>query len=212
MKILKENQWSLLVLFAMVAASLYFYPTLPALVPTQFDFSGKPAHYADKLFVAVLNPTIYFVLVVLLQVLIRASPEKFAMEQSRKSLHRIAFGVGLLLLGLHLGSMVDPTGGPVLLKFIADGVSLFLIVVGNVFGKVERNFFIGIRTPWSLTSEENWRATHRFAGKLMVMFGMVLFVVSFSYATMPMILVSLLVPIVLPIFYSYIYYRRQLAN
>jgi uncharacterized membrane protein len=209
MKFIKDNQLPLLVILGMVSSTIYFYQGLPALLPTKFDLNGQPTHYMSKDFVAWLNPCIYFAVFSLVQFLIKVSPEKFAMEQSRKALRMAIFGLGLLLLGIHLGTLTDPRGGSVFLKFVSDGSSAFLIVVGNVMGKMERNFFIGIRTPWTLASEENWHATHRFGGKMMVMFGMVLFVVSFSYVTMPIVIAAILIPLLIPVGYSYLYYRRQ---
>jgi uncharacterized membrane protein len=51
-------------------------------------------------------------------------------------------------------------------------ILLAQVFIGNSMGKVRRNFFIGIRTPWTLASEAVWYATHRLAARLMVASGL----------------------------------------
>jgi uncharacterized membrane protein len=80
--------------------------------------------------------------------------------------------------------------------------------MGNVMGKVRRNFWVGIRTPWTLASERVWNATHRFAGKAMVLVGVAGLIVGLGselyWAWLAMILAGLLSPVL----YSLIYYKR----
>lgn len=64
-------------------------------------------------------------------------------------------------------------------QYFAVGMACFLIISGNVIGKTERNFIFGIRIPWTIAPMENWRATHRLAGRLMVISGLLLLILSF---------------------------------
>ena len=57
-------------------------------------------------------------------------------------------------------------------RSLMGALFLFLILIGNVLGKVKRNFYIGVRTPWTLASEKVWYATHRFAAKAFVIAGL----------------------------------------
>lgn len=63
-------------------------------------------------------------------------------------------------------------GGVQMQRAIPAGVLALLVLIGNPMGKVRRNFFIGIRTPWTLASESVWYATHRLAARLMVASGL----------------------------------------
>ena len=80
--------------------------------------------------------------------------------------------------------------------------------MGNFLGKVTRNFFVGIRTPWTLASEEVWLRTHRLGGKCFVAAGFAVVAISLlglgPWAMMAVILAAALVPVV----YSYVIYRR----
>ena len=209
MKILKENGFALSVLAAMAAASAYFYPSLPASMPSKFDFNGNPTQYSSKEFITLFMPLIFLFTIGLVEGLVKASPKEFSMPRSRKAVDVILGGSGLLLGGVHLGMMLDPSGRDVFVRSFSFGIALFLIVVGNVFGKTERNFVMGIRLPWSMASEANWRATHRLAGKLMVTVGCVLLPVTFFYSSLILALVAILVPTTAPVVYSYYYFKTH---
>lgn len=209
MRFLRENALSLVLLVVIAFASVYFYPTLPDQVPSHFDLNGNPNEYRSREFIVLFLPLFFGSILALVGLLVKFSPEKFSMPNSRMALNRILFGTGLLFTALHLGLMLEPSSKGSLEKFLCFGMALFMIVAGNVMGKTERNFFIGIRLPWTINSEQNWRATHRFAGKLMVIFGVALFAVSFVKASTIIMMIGLFVPIVAPAIYSFIYYRKH---
>jgi uncharacterized membrane protein len=89
------------------------------------------------------------------------------------------------------------------------GVSLLLVFIGNLMGKVRRNFFIGIRTPWTLASERVWHATHRLAGRTIVLTGIVSFAAALwgglagTVAWLALVLAGVLAPVV----YSFVHYK-----
>lgn len=208
MKTLKKNLFSLIVLGCLAVISVYFYPQLPENVATKFDFNGNPTQYSSREFVTIFMPAIYFFLIFFTNLMIKASPEKFSMPNSKRAMDIIIAGCGLLFLGIHLGMLSDPDGKDTFVRYFSIGVALFLIVVGNVFGKTERNFFMGVRVPWTIASEANWRATHRFCGKMMVALGLVLMVLSFFVSSMPASIFAILVSTLSSVIYSYLYYRK----
>lgn len=209
MRLLKKKLFSIMILGCLFAISFYFYPQLPDSIATKFDFNGNPTQYSSKTFVTVFMPAIYLVLILFINVMVKASPKKFSMPNSKNAMDMIVAGCGLLFLGIHFGMVADPGGKEVFVRSFSFGIALFLIVVGNVFGKTERNFFMGVRVPWTIASEANWRATHRFCGKMMVSFGLLLFVLSFVYSSMPVAIVAVLLPTLSPVIYSYLYYQKN---
>ena len=88
-------------------------------------------------------------------------------------------------------------------------MAVFSVVVGNVFGKTERNFIIGLRLPWTIDSEANWKATHRFAGRLMVGMGALLFISNSIVANMWVTIAMTVAPVLLAVPYSYAYYANH---
>ena len=93
-------------------------------------------------------------------------------------------------------------------RAIPAGVGLLLVVLGNFMGKLTKNFFVGIRTPWTLASDEVWLRTHRLGGKLFVLAGAGLFVAGLSGAGHVAILLAVVVAAGIPVAYSYVVYRK----
>ncbi|MDX1490937.1 MAG: SdpI family protein [Pseudohongiellaceae bacterium] len=209
MNSLKTNAFNLLTLLAMIGLSIYFYPQLPAEVATRFDWNGQPIQYSPKEQQAVMMPGVFLLLLILVNALVRISPKKYSMPNTKRSIDSMNFAVGLMLLFIHLGMLLDPSGAEFGGVFPSWGMVALLIVMGNAFGKTERNFFLGIRTPWTIASGKNWTATHRFAGKLMVGLGLVLALVTVFAPSFIVAISFLIASRLVPIFYSYRFYLRQ---
>jgi uncharacterized membrane protein len=91
---------------------------------------------------------------------------------------------------------------------ILVGVGFLIAVVGNFLGKMTRNFFAGIRTPWTLASEEVWHRTHRLAGKLFVLAGLVVAVAGVAGVPGWPLLAVPGVAALIAVVYSYVVYKR----
>jgi uncharacterized membrane protein len=91
---------------------------------------------------------------------------------------------------------------------IGTTIGVVFVVIGNYMGKVQRNFFVGIRTPWTLANEEVWLRTHRLAGKLFVASGVVLAVSSFFGPGLLIGVAFALVASFVPVIYSYVLHRK----
>ncbi len=90
-------------------------------------------------------------------------------------------------------------------------ISLLFIVVGNYMPKVKQNYTLGIKIKWTLLSETNWNKTHRFAGKIWVVGGVIIALCALLPASvMPFVFVpSIFVVALIPMLYSYLIYRKQ---
>ena len=92
-------------------------------------------------------------------------------------------------------------------RAVGGGVCLLIAVMGNVMGKVRRNFFIGIKTPWTLASERVWNATHRFAAKTFMVGGLLgaaFIIIGFHRCS----LFALLGGVLAPVIYSLFVYKQ----
>ena len=113
--------------------------------------------------------------------------------------------------GLILCCMVYPQamGYSVPIEVIMPVVmGLLFIVVGNWLPKCEQTYTMGIKLPWTLASEANWNATHRFGGKVWVAGGILTTLTAFL-GSFWLMMVILLAIVVLPTVYSYLYYRNH---
>jgi len=113
----------------------------------------------------------------------------------------IYFIVGLNGLGYNL-----PVG------IITPGlIGLLFIILGNYFGKIKMNWFMGIRTPWTLSSEEVWNKTHRFGGKMFILAGLLMMAQIFLPLNfrLPIFVVSIATILLGTVGYSYIVYLKE---
>lgn len=209
MKFLQANALSFVCLAAMFAVGLIMYSSLPETLPTQFSFTGVPQNYMPKQTVVLMLPIIYAITIAATHFLIRFSPEKFAMPNSKRVMDITILSVGILLLALHIGLLVSRGDNTIFQQYLSVGLACFLIIMGNVIGKAERNFVIGIRIPWTLASDENWRATHRFSGKLMVISGLLLIATSFFFISFALTLSLGLGWAIVAIIYSFLFYLKN---
>lgn len=136
-------------------------------------------------------------------------------KQSEIAVSRNILGVGIALGFAQIG-IVAPTFGwqvdPVLL--VGFSIGIVLMVIGNVLGKTRSNFLIGIRTPWTLSSDEVWNRTNRLAGRLLVAAGALLFVIYPLVPDnwrIPIIIILVLIAALIPVIYSFLLWRREVS-
>jgi uncharacterized membrane protein len=170
---LKRNGLALAISAGVIALGFLHWHDLPSRVPIHYGWSGEPDRYADRFWGVLLLPLVALFVVLSLPVLVRLSPRSHQMPNSQLSLAKIALAMSLFLAVLQTGILMtsiapDRYAMPL---FFNLAFAVFLVGVGNFLSKIEPNFFIGVATPWTLVSERNWRATHRFAARLQVILG-----------------------------------------
>lgn len=89
-------------------------------------------------------------------------------------------------------------------------IGVFYLILGNFIPKVKPNYTIGFRISWALCDPENWYRTHRFGGKCMVIGGIIM-IVTAPFQNMWILIALILVPCILPVIYSYLYYRKIIS-
>ena len=212
MNFLQRNILSFLSFTIIVALSLLLYGDLPDQLPSQFSMDGEVESTWSKNSMIVLMPGIYLGIIFLSNALISISPRKFSMPNSKRAMDIVVFGIGIMCCFLHFALLMHQGSFEFFVRYFSYGMAMFLIIVGNVIGKIERNFFLGIRLPWTIASEANWRATHRFAGRLMVVMGSVLLISNSLIANLPLTITMTVSPFVIPAVYSFVYFLENEKN
>ena len=170
---------SLAIVCAMGIAGAWAWAQLPdgAEVPIHWGIDGNPDDWADKSIALFSMPALGLGLIGLFLVIPVIEPRRANLERSRTAYHSIwlvTLGVlGLVQVGIvafALGVELDMT------RLIIVGVGVMFVIIGNVMGKLRSSFLVGVRTPWTLTSERSWARTHRLTGRLFVIEGLVLIV------------------------------------
>ena len=190
------------------AVPAFLYPRLPDPMPSHWDLQGHVNGTMSKPWGAFFGPLMTLALWLFLGFLPRISPRGFTVEFPRaydaiRTVTVAFMAVIAIVVPLQAaGSHVD------LSRVVIGGTGVLLAVIGNFLSKTTRNFWVGIRTPWTLASDEVWLRTHRLGAKVFVIGGIAVSVCGLVGAPMPILLVVLLVPGLVPIVYSYVIYRR----
>jgi uncharacterized membrane protein len=163
------------VVAAMLGMGAYAWVQLPpgAEVPIHWGADGTVDGYASKAIGLLLLPLTAAGIAALLAVIPRFEPRRANLERSGKAYGAIWVAVMLLLAGVQaivvataLGASVDVS------RLMLFGVGGLYLVIGNYLPKVRPNYLMGIRTPWTLTSDVAWTKTHRIGGRLFVLEGL----------------------------------------
>jgi hypothetical protein len=192
-----------------LAAGIVFYDRLPDPVPTHFDAQGHPNGYTSKPLGAFILPLILLPTGLLLSVLPTISPRGYGIQSFGRVFEIISVSVLGIVFILGVGALFQALGSRMSFeRIVVPMIGVLLIILGNFAGKLRRNFFIGIRTPWTLASEEVWFRTHRLGGPLMVLAGVILMIGAFLGEGAELIVPVVLIAAIIPVIYSYVIYRR----
>jgi uncharacterized membrane protein len=163
----------LVLVAAACAATMYAWPMLPERVPVHWNIDGVVNGYGPRAALWLLGPGLISLMALCGVLLPRISPRRFDMSGFEPTYYYLCGVVACMLAYVYALTLVAVLHGAVpMQKTVPAGVFILLILIGNPMGKVRRNFFMGIRTPWTLASERVWYATHRLAAKLMVASGL----------------------------------------
>jgi uncharacterized membrane protein len=209
MKITRANILSLVFVVLSFVLPAALYSRLPQLVPTHWNASGKEDGFTPKPWGPFILPLLMTGVYALLLVIPRISPRGYRMDRFR-GVYDIMQMVILAFLFLINGlALLAGIGAPVPMhRAILAATGLLFVVLGNFMGKLTKNFFVGIRTPWTLASDEVWLRTHRLGGKSFVLSGIGLFISGLVGGGAVPLLVAIAVAAGIPVVYSYVLYRR----
>ena len=183
-------------------ATAILYPYLPTRVPTHWNGHGQVDGYGAKWTLFIVDPGFMLGMLGLFAILPWLSPRHFEVQTFRSTYLYIMMVILIYLAfthGLTLWSAVS--GRTHLDRAIMGAVCLLIVLLGNVMGKVRRNFYIGIRTPWTIADERVWNATHRLGAKTMVLGGLAGFILALAGAWPWLCLVSVLAGAFVPVIY-----------
>jgi uncharacterized membrane protein len=211
MKISRATLLSLALVAGAFVAAAVLYSRLPELVPTHWNVRGVADGFTPKPWGPFVLPLVMLGVFALLSALPRISPRGYRMDRFLRVYKILQTTILAFLFLVTLLVLLAGVGSPVPMeRAILAATGLLFIVLGNFMGKLTKNFFVGIRTPWTLASDEVWLRTHRLGGKLFVLAGagFVLAGLLGGGAVAPLIGAALVAAVVIPIVFSYVLYRR----
>jgi len=182
--------------------SAALYTRLPDAFPTHFDLAGHANGFIAKPLGPFVLPVVGLVAYAIAAAAVRRQGSATALQVLPTAIAALLFAVHAVALRAALDDTTDVT------RWIRIAVSLFIVVLGNYLGKLRRNRWIGIRTPWTLADDEVWLRTHRIGGWTFVAGGVLALLAALAGAPAVVGLGVLLVSTLIPAAASYVIFRR----
>lgn len=203
---------SLFLTAAAQIATLLVYPQLPEKIPIHWNIHGQVDGHGGRLW-AYLTPAILVGMLLLFWAIPWFSPKPFEVDSFRSTYWFILLVLTAMFVYLHGLLMWAAWSGQVdITRAMLAGMLIMFSLLGNVLGKVRRNFYIGVRTPWTLASERVWNDTHRLAARMFVgasILGLLAVVLPVPVAAAIItVVVSMIVAGLAPAVYSLVLYKR----
>jgi uncharacterized membrane protein len=209
MKPVRSSVVSIVFVLIALAAAIWLYPQLPAQTPVHWDLHGRVNGTLPPLWAAAVPVLIVLWLAVLMIVLPKISPRRFGIAPFIRVWSIVMLALQGLMLVLGLCVLLAGAGYHLRIPVIGMAVvGAVFMVLGNYMGKLRQNFFAGIRTPWTLASDAVWERTHRLAGWVFMLAGMVMEVAALTGATSGWLLAVIVAVLLIPAVYSYFAYQR----
>ena len=200
---------SAIVVLLMFITAFYFYSISPARIATHWNAAGEVDGYMDKIWIFLL-PVVSLFLFLLLVYLPRLDP----LHKNYKYFQKYYDGF-ILLLVLFMSFIFLLTSFWNFFQFnmiqlMMPAFAVLFFYLGIMMKHTRRNWFVGIRTPWTISSDRVWNETHRLGGNLFIISGViaVLGVIFPSYFVW-FLLVPVLISAIVPVVYSYVVFRRM---
>lgn len=188
----------------------YIWNQLPDNVPTHWNMKGEIDDWGDKselILIVFLLPVLIYVILLIVPVI---DPKKKIQKMGNKYQHLkfilVLFMSALAILIVYTAQQQSFSN----IEYILLLIGLLIMAMGNYLKTVKPNYFIGIRTPWTLENDTVWRATHRLAGVLWFAGGLVLIAISLllpqsALSTSYFVVVGIIV--LIPVLYSYFKFK-----
>lgn len=206
-----RKNWKLLVIASIVIllpvlAGVMLWDQLPEQIPTHWNAAGEVDGWSSKVFAVFGLPLILLAAQWLCMLGTTADPKKE--NHPEKVLHLVLWIIPVLSVVLFSLTYATALGMEAPVGTVIPAlVGLLLTIIGNYLPKCKQNYTIGIKLPWTLSSEENWNRTHRFAGRLWTVCGLILMLTGFFGGFGIFFGIALLM-VLAPCIYSYALHRK----
>lgn len=168
----KSEIFPILILMAGIALSLWSYPQLPAQVVTHWNLYGQADGWSSREFHTIFFPALLGGIYVLFFLMPMFDPKRDRYQEFSGIYLMMRNLIVLVMAVVFAAATFSNLGYPINIGgTVAGAIGLMMIILGNYFGKLKRNWFVGIKTPWTLYSDNIWNKTHRLGGRLFMVWG-----------------------------------------
>ena len=198
-----------------ILAGVILWNRLPDQIATHWGMDGAANGWSSKAFAVFGTPCILTVIQVIMLFIVLNDPKK-------KNIHRKPMGIVFWMvpvISLVVSGVVYVTalGFEVnILAVVYVLVGVLFIFLGNYMPKLQQNYTVGIRLPWTLNNPENWNRTHRLGGKIFTVGGIAMLIIALlanllgDNVTLALMIADFAVCVIIPVAYSFIQFRKML--
>jgi len=196
-------------ILALAAYIAWSYAALPDPMPTHWNAAGQADDYTPKAAGAAIFAAVPLFTLLIFKIIPAISPHGFRTESFTGVLNNlmtasVVFSCVISVAAVRAALGVEHN----MTTIVMVAVGVLFMFIGNFLGKVRKNFFLGIRTPWTLASDEVWAKTHRLAGWCFVIAGAIMAIGAVAGPRMEWIIATVVAVALAPVVYSYFAYRR----
>jgi uncharacterized membrane protein len=203
-------QWALVAaMFAVAAAS---WPAAPERMPIHWNIHGEVDGYGSRFVGLLLLPIVALGVYALMVVLPRFDPLRANYASFAGAYNLIRIAILAFLAGIYVVTVLAALGYSINMTTVVGlGVAALFIVLGGTMRSIQPNWFVGVRTPWTLSSKLSWTKTHRLAGWVFVGLGILVGVWGWvqSGAMLGLMIAAMVLAMTWIVVYSYLVYRRD---
>ncbi len=192
-------------------AGIYVYPQLPDKIASHWGANGEVNGYMSKFWGAFLMPIVAFIIFLVFLIIPKIDPLKENYKKFRKYFDGFILLIILFMLYIYVLSLLWNLGKRFNMgQFLSPAMAVLFYYAGVLIGHAKRNWFVGIRTPWTLSSDKVWDDTHKIGAKLfkasavIMLLGLFFPGRAFIFMIVPVIFSALFVAV-----YSYFSFRKE---
>lgn len=209
---LKSESVPLITIIISVVLSFYFYAHWPAKIASHWNFSGEVDGYGSSMFMAFFFPILFIILYLFFIFLPYIDPKRERYAEFAKTYHIFKAAIILALFAVYTVTGIYNLGYDFNVGIaVTLIIGILMIVIGNYLGKIKFNYFIGIRTPWTLASETVWDKTHHASRWFFIVFGLLIIIAPFlpEIGGIIAFIAGAVVAVAGSFLYSYLVFRQE---
>ncbi|MGG0464481.1 SdpI family protein [Priestia aryabhattai] len=210
---MKKHVFPLGITLLTLGVWLFALPHLPAVMPIHWGANGEANGFATKINAMILTVGIMVLIYFIIAFVPRIDPRKENYKYFSKTYNIVLNAVLLLFFFVNISTILQGLGYNVPMAYIAPIMAgLVFIIIGNYLQRVRSNYFMGIRTPWTLSNETVWKKTHRLSGKLFFIGGLLILISAFLPDGYKSVIMwgSIVLCVAIPYLYSYLAYKKEM--
>jgi len=196
------------------AVGIYFYPQMPDKMASHWNIQGEVDAYISRFWGLFLIPITSIGLLALFVLIPKIDPLKENIERFRKYFDGFIVLIMIFLFYIYLLTVFWNIGIRFnMAQLMMPALGILFYYCGILVENAKRNWFIGIRTPWTLSNEKVWDKTHRIGGKLFKVTGIIAFLgIFFPKYAIFFVIIPVISVAVYTIIYSYFEYQKQTSS